>query len=78
VRLITIVSLPSLAVLALMGGLAARAGGAKVMIGVMRGKFWGLSANGDDCRHQVVSWGNCVTSAESGRLFQRWISFCIT
>jgi len=35
-RLIPIVSLSSLAVLALMGGLAARAGGARVMMGAMR------------------------------------------
>ena len=40
-RLIPIVSLSSLAVLALMGGLAARAGGARVMMGAMRVTFWG-------------------------------------
>lgn len=40
-RLIPIVSLSSLVVLALMGGLAARAGGAKVMMGAMRVTFWG-------------------------------------
>ena len=40
-RLIPIVSLSSLAVLALMGGLAARAGGARVMMGAIRVTFWG-------------------------------------
>jgi VIT1/CCC1 family predicted Fe2+/Mn2+ transporter len=40
-RLIPIVSLSSLAVLALMGGLAAHAGGARVMMGAMRVTFWG-------------------------------------
>lgn len=40
-RLIPIVSLSSLVVLALMGGLAARAGGARVMMGAMRVTFWG-------------------------------------
>ena len=40
-RLILIVSLSSLAVLALMGGLAARAGGARVMMGAIRVTFWG-------------------------------------
>jgi VIT1/CCC1 family predicted Fe2+/Mn2+ transporter len=40
-RLIPFVSLSSLAVLALMGGLAARAGGAKVMMGAIRVTFWG-------------------------------------
>ena len=45
-RLIPIVSLSSLAVLALMGGLAARAGGAKVIMGAMRVTFWGGLAMG--------------------------------
>jgi VIT1/CCC1 family predicted Fe2+/Mn2+ transporter len=40
-RLIPILSLSSLAVLALMGGLAARAGGASVMMGAIRVTFWG-------------------------------------
>jgi VIT1/CCC1 family predicted Fe2+/Mn2+ transporter len=40
-HLIPIVSLSSLAVLALMGGLAARAGGARVMMGGIRVTFWG-------------------------------------
>ena len=40
-RLIPIASLSSLAVLALMGGLAARAGGARVMMGAIRVTFWG-------------------------------------
>ena len=40
-RLILIVSVSSLALLALLGGLAARAGGAGVMIGAMRVAFWG-------------------------------------
>jgi VIT1/CCC1 family predicted Fe2+/Mn2+ transporter len=40
-RLIPFVSLSSLAVLALMGGLAARAGGARVMMGALRVTFWG-------------------------------------
>ena len=40
-RLILIVSVSSLALLALLGGLAARAGGAGVMIGAMRVTFWG-------------------------------------
>jgi VIT1/CCC1 family predicted Fe2+/Mn2+ transporter len=40
-RLIPFVSLSSLAVLALLGGLAARAGGAKVMMGAIRVTFWG-------------------------------------
>jgi VIT1/CCC1 family predicted Fe2+/Mn2+ transporter len=40
-RLIPFVSLSSLAVLALMGGLAAHAGGAKVIMGAIRVTFWG-------------------------------------
>ena len=40
-RLIPIASLSSLAVLALMGGLAAHAGGARVMMGAVRVTFWG-------------------------------------
>lgn len=40
-RLIPFVSLSSLAVLALMGGLAAHAGGAKVIMGAVRVTFWG-------------------------------------
>jgi VIT1/CCC1 family predicted Fe2+/Mn2+ transporter len=40
-RLIPFVSLSSLAVLALMGGLAARAGGARVKMGAIRVTFWG-------------------------------------
>ena len=39
--LIPLVSVSSLALLALLGGLAARAGGAGVMIGAMRVAFWG-------------------------------------
>ena len=39
--LIPLVSISSLALLALMGGLAARAGGAKVMVGAIRVTFWG-------------------------------------
>jgi VIT1/CCC1 family predicted Fe2+/Mn2+ transporter len=39
--LIPLVSVSSLALLALLGGLAARAGGAGVMIGAMRVTFWG-------------------------------------
>ncbi len=40
-RLIPFVSLISLAVLALMGGLAAHAGGANVILGAVRVTFWG-------------------------------------
>ena len=40
-RLIPFVSLSSLAILALMGGLAAHAGGAKVIMGAIRVTFWG-------------------------------------
>jgi VIT1/CCC1 family predicted Fe2+/Mn2+ transporter len=39
--LIPLVSVSSLALLALMGGLAARAGGASVMMGAIRVTFWG-------------------------------------
>jgi VIT1/CCC1 family predicted Fe2+/Mn2+ transporter len=39
--LIPLVSASSLALLALLGGLAARAGGAGVMIGAIRVTFWG-------------------------------------
>jgi len=39
--LIALVSGSSLALLALLGGLAARAGGAGVMTGAMRVTFWG-------------------------------------
>jgi VIT1/CCC1 family predicted Fe2+/Mn2+ transporter len=39
--LIPFVAVSSLALLALLGGLAARAGGAGVMIGAMRVTFWG-------------------------------------
>jgi VIT1/CCC1 family predicted Fe2+/Mn2+ transporter len=39
--LIPIVSVFSLALLALLGGLAARAGGAGVMVGALRVTFWG-------------------------------------
>ncbi len=41
VQFIPFVSLSSLAVLALMGGLAAHAGGAKVIMGAIRVTFWG-------------------------------------
>jgi len=54
----SIVSLSSLAVLALMGGLAARAV-RKVMMGAIRVTFW-ASGDGDDRWHRVASWGNCV------------------
>jgi VIT1/CCC1 family predicted Fe2+/Mn2+ transporter len=40
-ELIPLVSVSSLALLALLGGLAARAGGAGVMIGAIRVTFWG-------------------------------------
>jgi len=40
-RLFFFVSESSLAVLALMGGLAARSGGARVMMGAMSVTFWG-------------------------------------
>jgi VIT1/CCC1 family predicted Fe2+/Mn2+ transporter len=40
-ELIPLVSVSSLVLLALLGGLAARAGGAGVMIGAMRVAFWG-------------------------------------
>jgi VIT1/CCC1 family predicted Fe2+/Mn2+ transporter len=40
-QLIPFVSLSSLAVLALMGGLAARVGGARVIMGAIRVTFWG-------------------------------------
>ena len=40
-ELIPLVSVSSLALLALMGGLAAHAGGAKVMMGAIRVTFWG-------------------------------------
>jgi VIT1/CCC1 family predicted Fe2+/Mn2+ transporter len=39
--LIPLVSVSSLALLALLGGLAARVGGAGVMIGAIRVTFWG-------------------------------------
>jgi VIT1/CCC1 family predicted Fe2+/Mn2+ transporter len=38
------VSLTSLALLALLGGLAAYAGGARVMVGAIRVTFWGAMA----------------------------------
>ena len=43
-RLIPFVSITSLMFLALLGGLAARAGGAKVLIGAIRVTFWGALA----------------------------------
>ena len=43
-RLIPLVSVTSLMFLALLGGLAARVGGAKVAIGAMRVTFWGALA----------------------------------
>jgi vacuolar iron transporter family protein len=43
-RLIPFVSITSLMFLALLGGLAARAGGARVAIGAMRVTFWGALA----------------------------------
>jgi VIT1/CCC1 family predicted Fe2+/Mn2+ transporter len=45
-ELIPLVSISSLALLALMGGLAARAGGASVMMGAIRVTFWGGLAMG--------------------------------
>jgi len=45
-RLIPVVSLTSFVFLAILGGLAARVGGAKVMIGAMRVAFWGALAMG--------------------------------
>jgi VIT1/CCC1 family predicted Fe2+/Mn2+ transporter len=44
--LIPIVSATSLVFLALLGGMAARAGGARVAVGVMRVSFWGALAMG--------------------------------
>ena len=44
--LILIVSATSLVFLALLGGVAARAGGARVMVGAMRVTFWGALAMG--------------------------------
>ncbi len=44
--LIPVVALTSLVFLALLGGLAAYAGGARVMVGVMRVTFWGALAMG--------------------------------
>jgi VIT1/CCC1 family predicted Fe2+/Mn2+ transporter len=44
--LIPLVFCTSLAFLALLGGLAARAGGAGVMIGALRVTFWGALAMG--------------------------------
>jgi VIT1/CCC1 family predicted Fe2+/Mn2+ transporter len=43
-RLILFVSVTSLMFLALLGGLAARAGGARVAIGAMGVTFWGALA----------------------------------
>ena len=45
-RLIPLVSGTSLACLALLGGVAARVGGARVMVGAMRVTFWGALAMG--------------------------------
>lgn len=45
-RLIPVVSLTSFAFLAILGGLAARVGGAPVKIGAMRVAFWGALAMG--------------------------------
>jgi VIT1/CCC1 family predicted Fe2+/Mn2+ transporter len=42
--LIPLVSATSLAFLALLGGLAARVGGARVVIGALRVTFWGALA----------------------------------
>jgi VIT1/CCC1 family predicted Fe2+/Mn2+ transporter len=44
--LVPFVSITSLAFLAILGGLAARAGGASVMVGAMRVTFWGAVAMG--------------------------------
>lgn len=44
--LIPLVSIASLACLALLGGVAARAGGANVMVGAIRVSFWGVIAMG--------------------------------
>jgi VIT1/CCC1 family predicted Fe2+/Mn2+ transporter len=44
--LITLVSATSLVFLALLGGVAARAGGAPVMAGTIRVTFWGALAMG--------------------------------
>ncbi|MGC1293832.1 MAG: VIT1/CCC1 transporter family protein, partial [Alloacidobacterium sp.] len=43
-RLMPLVSITSLMFLALLGGLAARAGGARVTIGAIRVTFWGALA----------------------------------
>ena len=43
-RLLPLVSITSLMFLALLGGLAARAGGARVTIGAIRVTFWGALA----------------------------------
>jgi len=61
-RLIPIVSLSSLAVLALMGGLAAHAGGARVMRRSAR-DILGWSGDGNDRRHRLAGWDNCVRRA---------------
>ena len=44
--LVPLVAGTSLAFLALLGGLAARAGGARVTVGAMRVTFWGALAMG--------------------------------
>ena len=45
-QLIPVVSGSSLACLALLGGVAARVGGARVMVGALRVTFWGALAMG--------------------------------
>ena len=45
-RLIPVVSVTSLIFLALLGGAAARVGGARVVVGAMRVTFWGALAMG--------------------------------
>ena len=45
-QLILLVAISSLVFLALLGGLAARAGGASIFVGAIRVAFWGAMAMG--------------------------------
>jgi vacuolar iron transporter family protein len=61
--LIPVVSGTSLVFLALLGGLAARTGGARVTVGAMRVTLWGALAMGPDRRGRSSLW-NSVSGME--------------
>jgi vacuolar iron transporter family protein len=61
--LILLVSGTSLLFLTLLGGLAARAGGAGVVMGAIRVTFWDANCNGCDRGRSGAIWNRCVSGS---------------